>query len=61
MLITDTHAHLYSEQFNEDRNEMIQRAIDVGVSRFFVPAIDSTYMNSMLDLEKAFPKNTLAI
>jgi TatD DNase family protein len=58
MLITDTHTHLYSEQFNEDRNEMVQRAIDVGVTRFFVPAIDSTYLNAMLDLEKAFPKNT---
>jgi TatD DNase family protein len=58
MLITDTHTHLYSEQFNEDRNEMIQRAIDAGVARFFVPAIDSTYLNAMLDLEKAFPKNT---
>ena len=41
MIITDTHTHLYSEQFNEDRNEMMQRAIDAGVSRFFIPAIDS--------------------
>ncbi len=58
MILTDTHAHLYSEQFDEDRNEMIQRALNAGVSRFFVPAIDSTYLNSMLALEKAFPKNT---
>lgn len=57
MIITDTHTHLYSEQFNEDRNAIIQRAIDVGVSRFFIPAIDSTYINAMLDLEKEFPKN----
>jgi len=57
MIITDTHTHLYSEQFSEDRNEMIQRAIDVGVSRFFIPAIDSTYLNAMLDLEKSFPDN----
>jgi TatD DNase family protein len=57
MIITDTHTHLYSEQFLEDRNEMVQRAIEVGVSRFFIPAIDSTYLNAMLDLEKIFPKN----
>ncbi len=57
MIITDTHTHLYSEQFNEDRNAIIKRAIDVGVSRFFIPAIDSTYINAMLDLEKAFPDN----
>ncbi len=58
MIITDTHAHLYSEQFKDDRDEMIERALNAGVSRFFIPAIDSTYLNSMLDLEKSFPNNT---
>ncbi len=58
MIITDTHTHLYSEQFNEDREEMVQRAINAGVTRFFVPAIDSSYLNAMLNLEKAFPNNT---
>ncbi|TDD99405.1 TatD family hydrolase [Flavobacterium cellulosilyticum] len=57
MIITDTHTHLYSDEFDEDRNEMIQRAIDVGVSRFFIPAIDSAYTQSMYDLEKAYPEN----
>ena len=47
MTITDTHTHLYSTEFEEDRNEMIQRAIDAGVSRFFIPAIDSAYTQSM--------------
>ncbi|SNR56394.1 TatD DNase family protein [Lutibacter agarilyticus] len=58
MIITDTHTHLYSEQFNEDRNDVIQRALDADVSRFFIPAIDSTYLDSMLQLEKDFPENT---
>lgn len=57
MIITDTHAHLYSEQFEVDRTEMMQRAFDSGVSRFFVPGIDSTYMDAMLDLEEKYPKN----
>ena len=57
MIITDTHTHLYSEQFKDDRNEMIQRAIGVGVSRFFIPAIDSTYLPAMLDLEASFLDN----
>ncbi len=57
MTITDTHTHLYSTEFDEDRNEMIQRAIDAGVSRFFIPAIDSTFTQSMYDLEKAYPQN----
>jgi len=53
-MITDTHTHLYSEQFNEDRAEMIQRAKDAGVSRFFIPAIDSSYTQSMFDLENNY-------
>ena len=57
MVITDTHTHLYSEAFDNDRNEMMQRALDANVSRFFIPAIDSTYTTSMLQLEKDFPKN----
>ena len=55
MILTDTHTHLYSSQFQDDRNEMIQRAIDAGVSRFFIPAIDSTYTQKMYDLENQYP------
>ncbi|MDO6759898.1 TatD family hydrolase [Tamlana sp. 2_MG-2023] len=57
MIITDTHTHLYSESFDEDREAMINRAIDQGVSRFFIPAIDSNYTESMLRLESRFPEN----
>lgn len=56
-ILTDTHTHLYSEEFAEDRTEMIERAITNGVQRFFVPAIDSTYSQKMYDLEKQFPEN----
>ena len=57
MIITDTHTHLYSEAFDEDRDEMITRAIAQGVSRFFIPAIDSTYTTGMLELESDYPEN----
>jgi TatD DNase family protein len=57
MILTDTHTHLYSSQFQDDRNEMIQRAIDAGVSRFFIPSIDSTYTQKMYDLEVQYPEN----
>lgn len=56
MILTDTHAHLYSEAFDEDRDAMIQRAIAAGVGRFFIPAIDSSYTEAMLRLEAAFPE-----
>ena len=57
MIITDTHTHLYSEAFDEDRDEMIKRAIQMNVTRFFVPAIDSTYTKSMLQLENDYPNH----
>ena len=56
-MITDTHTHLYSEAFADDRSEMIQRALQLGVTRFFIPAIDSTYTQAMYDLEQAYPEN----
>ena len=56
MILTDTHAHLYSSQFNEDRPEMMQRAFDAGVSRFFLPAIDSSYLDAMFQFEKEYPE-----
>jgi len=57
MIITDTHTHLYSEAFDEDRQEMVQRAIDAGISRFFIPAIDSAYTEAMLQLKRDFPEH----
>jgi TatD DNase family protein len=57
MILTDTHTHLYSEEFDQDRDEMIQRAIISGVSRFFVPAIDSNYTAKMYDLAQQYPEN----
>jgi TatD DNase family protein len=56
-IITDTHTHLYSEEFDQDRDEMIQRAIDAGVSRFFIPAIDAASTQPMYDLEQKYPDN----
>lgn len=55
MILTDTHTHLYSEEFDQDRHEMMQRAINAGVSRFFIPAIDSNHTSAMYDLEQKYP------
>lgn len=56
MNITDTHTHLYSELFDQDRNEVINRALSQGVTRFFVPAIDSSYTQRMFCLKDDFPE-----
>ena len=57
MIITDTHTHLYINAFDEDRDDMIRRALDLNVKRFFIPAIDSTYTKAMFKLEKDYPEN----
>lgn len=57
MIITDTHTHLYSEAFDEDRVAVIEEAIANGVERFFIPAIDASYTERMLDLKNSYPEN----
>ncbi|MGB5315920.1 MAG: TatD family hydrolase, partial [Robiginitalea sp.] len=55
MQFIDTHAHLYTEAFDEDRDEMIERALEAGVDHFFLPAIDSSYIPAMKALKAAYP------
>lgn len=55
MQLIDTHTHLYSEQFDNDRTEAIQKAIKLGVDKFFLPNIDSSSIEGMHALEKEFP------
>jgi hypothetical protein len=49
MTITDTHTHLYSEEFDQDRDEMIQRALN-GISDFY--SRNRLFLHSVYDLEK---------
>ena len=51
----DTHTHLYLEQFKDDIDDVISRAKNVGVNRFYLPSISSKYNKSMHNLEKKFP------
>ena len=51
----DTHTHLYSEEFDEDRPAVIDRAVAKGVSQFYLPAIDSETHDKMLALEQDYP------
>jgi len=51
----DTHTHLYSEEFDGDFTEMFNRALDKGISKFYLPAIDSETHEKMLNLEAEFP------
>ncbi|MEZ5057498.1 MAG: TatD family hydrolase [Saprospiraceae bacterium] len=54
-MLIDTHTHLYSEQFNEDRGEMIQRALEAGVEKMLLPNIDRASIVGMMELEEKYP------
>lgn len=56
MFLIDTHTHLYTEEFDEDRDAAIQRANDLGITNFVIPAIDSSYSKAMDDLKRNYPK-----
>lgn len=51
----DSHAHLYLPQFEDDIEEVIQRAIDSNVQKIFLPNIDSSTTESMFNLVEKFP------
>lgn len=53
----DTHTHLYSDAFDEDRDAMIQRALDAGVHKMLLPNIDVSSIPGMFELEKKYPEN----
>ncbi len=57
MILTDTHSHLYKEEFDEDREEVMARAISSGVERIFLSAIDSSYTAAMNALADRYPEN----
>ncbi len=56
MNLIDTHTHLYVEQFDADRIEVVERAMKEGVKKFYIPAIDSTYYKRMFELRDSFPE-----
>ena len=57
MVFTDTHTHLYLEQFDNDIEETMNRAFDFNVKRIFLPNIDSSTTERMLQLTDQYPDN----
>ncbi len=57
MQFVDTHTHLYSEEFKEDRKAIVEKAIKNGVNQMFLPNVDVDSIQPMLDLVWDFPEN----
>lgn len=61
MILVDTHCHLYSEEFTDDIDTIINRAKNIGVTKFYLPAIDSSTLQPMLALETRYPNTCFAM
>src|SRR5688500_4390236 len=56
-MFIDTHTHLFSKAFDEDRSEVIKRAINSGVEKMLLPNIDADSITEMYKLAQEFPNN----
>ncbi|MBK9291627.1 MAG: TatD family hydrolase [Bacteroidetes bacterium] len=57
MKLIDTHAHLYLEEFDGDRREVMQRALQAGVQLMLLPNIDQASIGPMMQMCRQWPEN----
>jgi TatD DNase family protein len=61
MHLTDSHCHLYADEFSSDIDDVIKRAANEGVDKFYLPAIDSSTHEQMIMLEQSYPGKCIAM
>jgi TatD DNase family protein len=54
-MLTDTHSHIYSGEYNGEIDDVMKRALDQGVTKIILPNIDSSSIKMMLDLTDNYP------
>lgn len=53
--MTDTHSHLYLEEFDGDREEAVGRAMAAGVNRLVLPNVDLQTAGKMVEMHLRHP------
>ncbi|MCP2045232.1 TatD family hydrolase [Pontibacter sp. HSC-36F09] len=61
MTLIDSHAHIYSEKFQQDRDEAVARALEASVEKIYMPNIDHTSIDVMLETEEKHPDQCIAM
>lgn len=61
MRFIETHAHIYLEEFSQDLDHIVKSAITNGIDKIYMPAIDSSAIESMLAVESAYPNHCIAM
>jgi TatD DNase family protein len=54
-MLIDTHAHIYLQELAAEREGLIRRAKEAGIERIYMPAIDSSEMDTLLEMEASYP------
>jgi TatD DNase family protein len=57
----DTHAHIYSEEFAHDREDVLSYCKEIGVARIYMPNVDHTSVDAMLEVEHKHPDQCMAM
>lgn len=55
MNFTDTHAHIYSNKFDTDLSQMLERTFEANVTKIYMPNIDHRSIEPMLEIEEKYP------
>lgn len=58
MTLFDTHTHLYLPEFDEDRADVMRRALDAGITHMLFPNVDCGTIAPMRQLHNSFPECT---
>ncbi len=61
MILIDTHCHLYGEEFTNDIENVIEIAGIEGITKFYLPGLDSNAIDVMLTMEDRFPNRCIAM
>ena len=54
--IINTHSHVYDEAFDTDRDEVMQRARDLNVTKIILPDIDAASRSRMFETAAKYPR-----
>jgi TatD DNase family protein len=57
----DTHAHIYAEEFNTDRDDMLRKSEDSGIKKIFMPNIDHASIDGMMEVESKNPSRYISM
>jgi TatD DNase family protein len=61
IMYIDTHAHIYAEEFQQDRANMLHKAYEAGVHKIYMPNVDHTSIDGMMELEHHYPNQCIAM